>query len=674
MKFADIAIPVPLQDAYTYLVPDQMDTEVSVGSLVRVGFGKTKTHVGIVIRLHDVQPQGFDVKPIIEVVSSKPIATAAQMKFWQWISQYYICPFGEVFNAAVPAKLRKEKQGARKPKNDTEGMMSLTEDKGLDGRIGLSSAQTAAYDSVVASFAEKDITLLHGVTSSGKTEIYIHLIYKYVREGKQVLYLLPEIALTTQITDRLSQVFGDTMGVYHSMFTDVQRSKVYMRQLSQQPYGLVVGVRSSVFLPFTNLGLVIVDEEHETSYKQQDPAPRYHARSAAIMLARQFGAKTLLGTATPSIETYHLAKTGRYGYVALTERFGGVNLPNIEVVDTARLRFQHRMKGAFAPVLIDAIADALSQHHQVILFHNRRGYSNLLECKTCGWVPRCAHCDVTLTYHKSQNVLTCHYCGKTYSLPEQCPACEGHDFVRKGNGTERVEDQIAKYFPDARVLRMDTDTAHTRTAYEQIINDFSAHRYDILVGTQMVTKGLDFGGVTVVGILDADVMLNQPDFRSFERTFHMLTQVAGRAGRKDGQGRVLLQTRSADCEIISQVVNGDYTAMYEQQLAERRMFNYPPFHRIIYVYMKHTDPVRLDQSAREMQRLLVEAFGQDLVLGPDRPPVARVHSLYIRKFIIKIAPRRSSTAVRQQLAAIRTQVLALPQTSGITIYYDVDPM
>lgn len=673
-KFADIAIPVPLQDAYTYAVPENMSADVCVGCLVRVGFGKTKTYAGIVVRLHNAQPQGFEVKPIIEVVRSHPIATATQMDFWRWISQYYICPFGEVFNAAVPAKLRTEKTSSRKPKTDDGRQMNLMTAEGLDGACGLSAAQSAAYDSIVAFFAEKDITLLHGVTSSGKTEIYIHLIYKYAREGKQVLYLLPEIALTTQITDRLSQAFGDSMGVYHSMFTDVQRSKVYMRQLSDNPYGLVVGVRSSVFLPFKNLGLVIVDEEHETSYKQQDPSPRYHARSAAIMLARQFGAKTLLGTATPSIETYHLAKTGRYGYVALTERFGGASLPNVEIVDTARLRFQHRMKGAFSPILIDAIGDALGKHQQVILFHNRRGYSNLLECKTCGWVPRCAHCDVTLTYHKSQNVLTCHYCGKSYQLPEQCPACEDHEFVRKGSGTERVEDQITKYFPDARVLRMDTDTAHTRAAYEQIINDFSSHQYDILVGTQMVTKGLDFGGVTVVGILDADVMLNQPDFRSFERTFHMLTQVAGRAGRKDGQGRVLLQTRSAESEIIRQVVSGDYSAMYDQQLAERRMFNYPPFNRIIYVYMKHTDSVRLDQSAQEMQRLLVAAFGQNFVLGPDRPPVARIHSLYIRKFIVKVSPLGASAAIRQNLATIRAQVLALPQNSGISIYYDVDPM
>ena len=655
-----------------------MEQEVCVGSLVNVCFGKSKTYIGMVIRLHSVKPQRFEVKPIKEVVCPSPVATQRQMEFWQWISHYYACPFGEVYNTAVPAKM-KAPLSARVSKSKQSQMLRPLIDvsAGMMDDVSLSPlspAQQSAHDSILTSFKEKDITLLHGVTSSGKTEIYIHLIYKYVREGKQVLYLLPEIALTTQITDRLAQVFGDDMGVYHSMFTDVQRAKVYRRQLSSEPYKLILGVRSSVFLPFDNLGLVIVDEEHETSYKQQDPAPRYHARAAAVMLARLSGAKTLLGTATPSVETYHLAQTGRYGYVRLAERFGGVNLPQVEVVDTARLRFQRRMKGAFSPVLLDAIGDALSQHQQVILFHNRRGYSSLVECKACGWVPRCAHCDVSLTYHKSNNLLVCHYCGKSYSLPTQCPACEQHEFVKKGSGTERVEDQIARHFPDARILRMDTDTAHTRAAYEQIITDFSERKYDILIGTQMVTKGLDFGGVTLVGILDADVMLNQPDFRSFERTFHILTQVAGRAGRKDGQGRVILQTKRADSDIIRQVVTGDYASMFAQQMEERRLFNYPPFHRLIYVYMKHLDANRLEPLSQQMAQLLTDAFGVSCILGPARPPVSRIQSMHIRQFIIKVAPRLSTAAVRQQLATIRTQMLTAPSTSGLIIYYDVDPM
>lgn len=692
MRYADVIVPVPLDDSYTYIVPDEMVNDIVVGCRVQVGFGRSKTYVGIVVRLHDETPVGFDLKPILKLIDHTPVVNSRQLDFWRWISQYYICPLGDVYNAALPAKMKKTVgESKRKRKNDvsdgSDMQLSLTSSS---LSTELSSAQQKAYDEICESFESKDITLLHGVTSSGKTEIYIHIINKYINEGKQVLYLLPEIALTTQITERLQRVFGDNMGVYHSMFTDAQRSKVYLRQLSDNPYKLILGVRSSVFMPFQNLGLVIVDEEHETSYKQQDPAPRYHARSAAIMLARMFGAKTLLGTATPSVETYNLALSGRYGYVNMTQRYGDVSMPSIEVVDIARLRFQHRMKGAFSPLLLDAIGDALNNGGQVILFHNRRGYSNLLECKSCGWIPRCSHCDVSLTYHmsksKSQSAdgekkepasrgfLVCHYCGKVYNIPDKCPNCESTVFSRKGNGTERIEDQISNYFPTARVLRMDTDTAHTRTAYEQIISDFSAHKYDILVGTQMVSKGLDFGGVTVVGILDADVMLNQPDFRSYERSFHMLTQVAGRAGRKEGVGRVILQTRSKDCDIISHVVSSDYRSMYDEQIEERKLFRYPPFYRLIYIYMKHPDSVRLDMAANDMQRLLVGAFGVKRVLGPDRPPVARIHSMYIRKFILKIEPSFAYHEVRLQLQQIRQQIVSSSVMSGLTIYYDVDPM
>ena len=692
MKFADIIIPVPLDDSYTYLVPEEMEKDIVVGCRVQVGFGRSKTYVGIVVRLHDDKPDGFDLKPILKLIDSVPVVNSRQLEFWRWIAQYYICPLGDVYNAALPAKMKKTVNESKRKRKSAATDNSDTQLAIQSSTVisDLTPAQQTAYDEICASFESKDITLLHGVTSSGKTEIYIHIINKYISEGKQVLYLLPEIALTTQITERLQRVFGDDMGVYHSMFTDAQRSKVYQRQLSDNPYKLILGVRSSVFMPFQNLGLVIVDEEHETSYKQQDPAPRYHARSAAVMLARMFGAKTLLGTATPSIETYNLATSGRYGYVNMTQRYGDVSLPSIEVVDIARLRFQHRMKGAFSPLLLEAIGDALNAGGQVILFHNRRGYSNLLECKTCGWIPRCSHCDVSLTYHVSRSkaksgdgekkepasrgFLVCHYCGKVYNVPDKCPNCEGTVFSRKGNGTERIEDQISNYFPTARVLRMDTDTAHTRTAYEQIISDFSAHKYDILVGTQMVSKGLDFGGVTVVGILDADVMLNQPDFRSYERSFHMLTQVAGRAGRKEGKGRVILQTRSKDSDIISHVVSSDYRSMYDEQIEERKLFRYPPFYRLIYIYMKHPDNVRLDMAANEMQRLLIAAFGSERVLGPDRPPVARIHSMYIRKFILKIEPTFAYHEVRQQLQKIRQQIISTSVMSGLTIYYDVDPM
>jgi primosomal protein N' (replication factor Y) len=528
-------------------------------------------------------------------------------------------------------------------------------------------------DEIETSFLDKNVTLLHGVTSSGKTEIYIHLIDKCLRQGKQVLYLLPEIALTTQITERLRCYFGDKMGVYHSKFTDAQRLEVYQRQASDQPYGLILGVRSSIFLPFHQLGLVIVDEEHEQSYKQQEPAPRYHARNAAIMLAQMFKAKTLLGTATPSFEVYHWAHKHLYGYVRLTQRYRDMQLPTIEVVDTKEAKRKRLMKGVFSPRLIEAMRTALERKEQIILFQNRRGFSSFIECKICGWVPRCPHCDVTLTLHKKTSTMTCHYCGYTTRIPERCPACEEKKFVDVGTGTEKVEEQIAQLFEGATTLRMDLDTATTRTQFERIISDFSAHKADILVGTQMVTKGLDFDRVSVVGILDADTMLNLPDFRSYERTFQTLSQVAGRAGRNHTAGLVILQTRSADSDIIHQITQNDYWQMFYTQMTERQLFHYPPFVRLIYVYLRHKDDELLEHLADDMATRLRTVFG-DRVLGPDRPPVARIHSLYIRKIMLKIERRASIDKVRQHLLAIQQQMLAMPIAKNLNIYYDVDPL
>ncbi len=491
-------------------------------------------------------------------------------------------------------------------------------------------------------------------------------------QGRQVLYLLPEIALTTQITERLRRVFGDDMGVYHSKFTDRQREEVYRRQLSDAPYRLILGVRSSVFLPFHRLGLVVVDEEHESSYKQQDPAPRYHARSAAIMLARQQGAKVLLGTATPSIETLHFARQHRYGYVRLTQRYADMQLPQVEVVDIARLKFQKRMKGAFSQRLLDEIAAALERKEQVILFQNRRGFSSFIQCRQCGWVPRCAHCDVSLTYHKRTNTLTCHYCGATYTLPEKCPQCE-EQFTTVGAGTERIEEQIHRFFPEARTARLDLDTATTRKAYEQLINDFSAGDYDILIGTQMVTKGLDFDRVSLVGILDADTMLNQPDFRAYERTFQMLMQVAGRAGRKGRKGLVILQTRSADSPVIQHVVENDMESMFREQMEERTLFRYPPFNRLIYIYLRHRDVEVVNHAAEEFAALLRGQFG-DNILGPDRPPVSRIASLHIRKIILKVGQEASVTQTRRLLLGVQQQMQQKSYCANLNIYYDVDPM
>lgn len=665
--YADVILPIPF-DAFTYSIPREMETVVKKGSRVVVPFGKKKIYTGVVLRVHEDAPADVLVKDIHEVLDAVPTVSDRQIAFWQWMADYYLCTVGDVYNAAMPAgmKATEKKETSRRRKKvatvQAEGVKNM-----------LNAAQQRAFEQINDSFREKDITLFHGVTSSGKTEVYIHLINKYIQEGKQVLYLLPEIALTTQITERLRNVFGDKLGVYHSKFADGVRVEIYSRLLSDKPYGLILGARSSVFLPFRNLGLVIVDEEHETSYKQQDPAPRYHARSAAIMLARQYGAKTLLGTATPSLETFHHAQNGRYGYVPLMQRYNDMQLPDIELVDIKRLRHQKRMNGAFSPVLVDAIKEALSRHEQVILFQNRRGYSPFIECRTCGWVPRCEHCDVSLTYHKGTGMLTCHYCGHTYALPPRCPNCEEADFSTVGIGTERVEDQIRELFPEASTLRLDLDTARTRAAYERIINDFASHESDILIGTQMVSKGLDFDNVSVVGVLDADTMLNQPDFRSYERTFHVLSQVAGRAGRKNHKGRVVLQTRSVDSDIIAQVVGNDYLSMFQAQMEERRIFRYPPFFRLIYVYLRHKDNRVLDSLSQTMASMLREVFG-DRILGPDSPPVGRVQSLFIRKIVIKIENGASVSKVRSVLCAVKQQMLHLPSSNGLNIHYDVDPV
>ncbi len=675
--FADIILPLPLADSYTYSVPSQWNTTVRRGCRVIVPLGPKKHYIGIVLEVHDRKPQGMNLKPIEEVMDTEPIVTDTQLRFWQWIAHYYICPLGDVYNAAIPAKLKDiSKLPKRTAKGKNSGTTPSTQEQfSVSTQLSvLNPVQQTAFEQINKAFNDKEVTLLHGVTSSGKTEIYIHMIAKCLSEGKQALYLLPEIALTTQITERLRRIFGEHMGVYHSKFTDTQRMEVYRKQCSANPYGLILGVRSSVFLPFSNIGLIIVDEEHETSYKQQDPAPRYHARSAALVLANMFQAKTLLGTATPSFESYHRARKGQYGYVQLTERYKGLQLPAIEIVDIKQLRHQKRMNGAFSPELIDAIHDALSHKEQVILFQNRRGYANFVECRTCGWVPRCEHCDVSLTFHKKSGKLSCHYCGSVYSLPEQCPNCEEEKLVYIGAGTERIEAQIKKIFPDASTIRMDLDTARTRTAYEQIIDDFATHKADILIGTQMVTKGLDFDNVSVVGILDADTMLNQPDFRSYERTFQTLSQVAGRAGRKHRQGKVILQTRSADADIIAQVVTNDYWNMFLMQMEERKMFHYPPFHRLIYIYLRHRDNDVLDHIAADMVHYLHTAFGNERILGPAQPPVGRVHSMYIRQIIIKMEQGTSVSKVRQTLLAIQQQTLALPYSNGVIIHYDVDPM
>ena len=533
--------------------------------------------------------------------------------------------------------------------------------------------QEKAYHAIINVFHQKNVCLLYGVTASGKTEIYIHLIAETIRRGRQVLYLLPEIALTAQITARLRRVFGARLGIYHSKFPDAERVEIWQKQLSGQDYDIILGVRSSVFLPFRRLGLVIVDEEHENTYKQQDPAPRYHARNAAIMLASYYGAKTLLGTATPSLESWYNAGTGKYGLVELKERYTQIQLPEILPVDIKELQHKKRMNGPFSPLLLQHIREALEQHAQVILFQNRRGFAPMVECHTCGWVPRCKNCDVSLTYHKGLRQLTCHYCGYTMPVPRRCPACEGTDLRSRGFGTEKIEDDIRVLFPEARVARMDLDTTRTRAAYERILADFEQGRTDILIGTQMVSKGLDFEHVNVVGILNADTMLNYPDFRAYERAFQLMAQVAGRAGRKDKRGRVVLQTKSIDHPIIAQVMANDFEGMASGQLAERQMFRYPPYYRLVYVYLKHRDEALLDVMAHAMAERLRVVFA-DRVLGPDKPPVARVQTLFIRKIVVKIETTASLSRVRQWLVEVQREVQSDERFRSLLVYYDVDPM
>lgn len=537
----------------------------------------------------------------------------------------------------------------------------------------LGDAQRKAFEEITDTFRTKNVTLLHGVTSSGKTEIYIHLIDKTLREGGQVLYLLPEIALTVQIMKRLRNVFGDRLGIYHSKYSDAERVEIWKRQLSDNPYGVILGARSALFLPFSNLRLVIVDEEHETSFKQQDPAPRYHARSAAIMLASMCGAKVLLGSATPSAESYSNALTGKYGLVSIMTRYKNIQLPEIQVVDVKDLRRRKMMNGPFSPALLAAVRGALADGRQAILFHNRRGFAPMTECHVCGWVPHCDKCDVSLTLHKSLGRLTCHYCGSVFYVPDRCPCCGSTDLRARGYGTENIEDRVRDIFPEARISRMDLDTTRTRNAYERIIGEFSSGHTNLLIGTQMVSKGLDFGNVAVVGILDADTMLNNPDFRAYEHAFMMMSQVAGRAGRKGSRGKVILQTRNPELPVIGEVVRNDFKTFYKELFEERRMFRYPPFSHIVCVYLRHRDARVADDAAADMARLLRAALG-DRVLGPDRPSVARVKTMSIRKILIKLENGISLPRVRECLRSQQSVLMQNRRYATLETYYDVDPL
>lgn len=756
MYFVDVILPVPLEGLFTYGLPEQWVGRVSMGVRVLVPLGKSKHYIAMAVKVHQTEPE-MKWKQIEQVLDEQPVIREQQMKLWQWISEYYMSPIGDVFKAAMPSGMKSEE--GYKPRTETfldlspkwrseqnlhlaldmmrradkqrrvfetflamtgwdkmEGdvpretitelsrdeLMNATHctatvlksliDKGFlikyereVGRLNqstepdytkiqkLNAAQQDAYNDILMGFLQKNVVLLHGVTSSGKTELYIHLIKRAIDRHEQVLYLMPEIALTVQMQQRLQRVFGNRLGIYHSKYSDAERVEIWQKQLSETPYNVILGARSAVFLPFQRLGLVIVDEEHETSFKQQDPAPRYHARSAAIMLAAMYGAKTLLGTATPSAESYHNVLTGKYAGATLTTRYKDIAMPEIRVVDTKDLQRRKMMHGAFSPQLIGSMRSALDKGEQVILFQNRRGFAPMVECKMCGWVPRCSNCDVSLTFHKNTSQLTCHYCGFTYSVPDRCPNCDSQDLKGRGFGTEKVEDQILELFPDANVARMDLDTTRTRSAYERIIGDFSAGKTNILIGTQMVTKGLDFDRVSVVGILNADSMLNYPDFRAYEHAFMMMSQVSGRAGRKGRRGLVLLQTKNKDLPIVQQVVANDFSSYFKDLEQERRDFRYPPFTHLIYVYVKHKDERVIESAAMEMGARLRQWFGVR-VLGPDKPAVAKIKTMNIRKIVLKLELGIDLALVRRYLRQAEHDMMQNKQYVSLQIYFDVDPL
>lgn len=822
MTYAEVLLPLPLTGFFTYKVPDMMAEAIRPGCRVVVPFGRTKFYTGIVAGLTPRRPEGFETKEISLLLDSEPIVRHPQMKFWEWIADYYLCSQGEVFRAAVPAGLKLESETVvevnpdfeedpgdrlgerdllvmnavrRVPKKATlaavaretgfrntsaivarlverdalmvsenlveryktrkiemvemaiergdsaalhaafdsvkgapkqeKALLTLIELSGfmrqgsdlcevtradLLDRSGVTSpiiialenkgivrrrkkevsrfaqvskatmpmpeltdSQREARDAIIKSWGEKDITLLHGVTSSGKTEVYISLIDRMLRSGRQVLYLVPEIALTTQLTTRLQRVFGPKVIIYHSRFSDSERVELWRRLLSTHEPLVVLGARSALFMPFASLGLIIVDEEHESSFKQQDPAPRYNARDAAMVLAGMHGAKTLLGSATPAVDTYYKALTGRFGLVSLTERYGGSELPRVEIVDMAKARKKREVSGAFSLQLRRLINDAASADRQTILFLNRRGFAPMARCKMCGYVPKCENCDVSLTYHHGIDRLVCHYCGTPYDLPRVCPACREPGLEIIGYGTERIEEEIAASFPAIPVARLDRDTTRNKDDYERIIDEFSAGKDKMLVGTQMVTKGLDFGRVSVVGVINADATINQPDFRSAERAFNMLEQVAGRAGRRGDGGVVAIQTYTPSHPLFGFLVSHDYVGFYNHEIEERRLYNYPPFTRIINIYLKHREQGRLHVLAGAYGRRLRELFG-NRVFGPEEPHVARIKQMHIMRIMIKIETEASMKKVKHILRETYLEMDAARALNGAQVYYDVDPM
>ncbi len=669
VHYIDVILPLAIRDCYTYSIPDGLSMPAP-GARVLVPLMRKQVR-GIVLREH-TEPVDADfaakIKPILSVSETAPVVSAEQLALWQWMSSYYMCTLGEVMAAALPSGL--DNRLLNPPKRRRAHLAPY--DGPIEPMHPLSPAQTKSVDEIARFWAQgKDIVLLHGVTSSGKTDMYIHLIQSQLEAGKNVLYLVPEIALTTQLTSRLQHIFGDRLTVYHSRFTDAEREELYLASARPEPH-VVIGARSAIFLPIPNIGLVIVDEEHDPSYKQAEPAPRYHARAAAILLGQIHKAKVLLGTATPSVESYYLAQKGVYGLVSLTERYGGVELPDIRLVDLKRQYERKEMYGHFSDPLVARIRETLAEHKQVILFQNRRGYAPQLQCVSCGQPPRCVQCDVPMTLHLRAKELRCHYCGYHAPIPPVCPQCGG-ELKSVGFGTERIEDEIQALFPEARVLRMDLDSTRSKTAYQDIINAFSRHECDILVGTQMVTKGLHFDDVRLVAVLNADPLFNQPDFRAYERAFQMLEQVAGRAGRKGTKGEVWIQTFDTKNAVLEMVRNHDYEALYRQQTAEREMFHYPPFHRIIRIQMRDHNAARVQAVAMQLQAHLKQVFGAR-ISSVIIPPVERVQAYTIRELNLRIEQGANIGEAKRRLKESIDYILSNSSNKNVKLIIDCDPI
>ena len=717
-RFADIVLPLA-QPAYTFAIGEGV--EVCVGDAVAVQFGKSAVYTGVVWRLHDTPPAKGTAKPILKVLYDKPLLSELQMRFWEWIADYYLCSVGEVMRVALPsiikAKARcedefepylpkreitvalvadafteevREKMMRRAPKRyealcaieqaggvlsrhavdlDSVALKALVKsgliemgerDYVLDSEWSktllpkLSPAQTKALDELQKGLSDKRVALLHGVTSSGKTEIYTHLIEERLSQGEDVLFLVPEISLTTQLVERMRGLFGESVTVYHSKLTPQQRTKLYTDMLSSEGGNFVVGARSALFLPYKKLGLVVVDEEHDSSYKQTEPNPRYNGRDAAVVLASLHGAKCVMGSATPSLESYANTLSGKYAYAKLSERYGGVEMPDIIISDTVRNVKRNERKLHFNKELLDGIAERLENHEQVILFQNRRGYSPYMECPSCGWSARCPHCNVTLSAHQQKGRMICHYCGYNEPIERYCPNCKSGELRPMGFGTERVEEAITELFPDAKVLRLDGDTATSSSAYNRIIGAFARHEADILVGTQIVSKGLDFADVTLIGILNGDNLLASPDFRAEERAWQLLMQVAGRAGRRDKRGEVIIQTAEPEHSVYAMV--GDYERVATKLLAERKQFGYPPFVRIVKITMRTNNKDLLVKSSFQLAEQLRNRFGRR-VLGPVAPLIDRVRGEYRVELMLKVEVEasfsRAKAILREEISKLR---------------------